>query len=141
MFPPPACVPILSQNITKTRFSFRAEVDQGKRRSQLLLPFVGSSCYCLPEGTFVPRKSFELVDTVANDSPLWFEVLESGVGKGTPPHAFVDLGCQRGTTIGAKLQRLAPMAPTGVIVQLGNPLIEGCAAWVKAVIRVARGPS
>ena len=137
MLPPPIRVPILSQDIAKTRFSFRAEVDQGKRRSQLLIPFVGSSCYCLPKGAFVPWKSFKLVDTVANDSPLRFEVLESGVGERAPPHAFVNLGCQQGATIRAKLQGLTSVTPTGVIIRLWNPLVEGRATRVKIMIRVA----
>ena len=95
MLPPPVCIPIFSQDVPKTRFSFRAEVDQGKRRCQLFLPFVGSSCYCLPKGAFVPWKGFKLVDTVANDSPLWFEVLEGRIGKRATPRAFVNLiSCQ-----------------------------------------------
>jgi len=89
----------------------------------------------------MPWKGFKLVDTVANDSPLWFEVLGGGIGKRAPPHGFVNPSCQRGTTIGVKLQGLASIASIGVIVQLGNTLVEGRAAGVKVVIRVAGGSS
>ena len=141
MLPPPVRVPIFSQDITKTRFSFRAEVDQGKRRSQVFLPFVSSSCYCLPEGAFVPWKGFKFVDTVANDSSLRFRVLGNWIWKRAPPHVFVNFSYQRGTTVRVELQGLASVAPVGVIVQLGITLVEERAAGVKVVIGVAGGPS
>jgi hypothetical protein len=99
MFLPPVRIAIIAQDITETCFSFRAEVDQGKRRSQLFLPFVGSPCHCLPKRALVPREGFELVDTVSNDSPLLrFQVLQSWIWERAPPHAFLIL-CQRGTTV------------------------------------------
>jgi len=86
---PPLCVTILSQDNTKTRFSFRAEVDQGERRSQLFFLFVGPSCYRLSKGAFVPRERLELIDTVSNDSSLLgFGVFESWIGEGTTSRAL-----------------------------------------------------
>ena len=89
----------------------------------------------------MPWKGFNLVDTVTNDSPLWFGVVEGGIWKRAPPHAFVNLSCQRGTTIGVELQGLASITLVGIIVQLGVTLVKGCASGVKVVIRLADGPS
>ena len=141
MLPFPVCVAILSQDVTKARFGFGAEIDQGKRRSQLILPFVSSSCHRLPKRAFVPGESFKLIDAVTNNTPLWFDILGSRVGERTSSHALFDLGYQRGTTVGTNLQGLASAALTGVVVQLEGLLVEGRAARVKVVVRIARGPS
>ena len=94
MFPPPLFVALLSQDIAETCLSFRTKVDEGRRRSQLFLLFVSSSCHCLPEGAFVPWKRFGLVDTVPDNSfLLWLEALKIRIGERAPPHGLFDPGC------------------------------------------------